>query len=254
LYLKEITVPIPFEQGSIVVRNEKRVEFEIARSYSSEIKNNRVKRCTIGKIDPFFPGRMFPNEKYFELIENDVPEEVRDAFLRKCERRREIAALKKDPEAMMREVANGLKILKEKGMETRNKIYAEQENIERNNEGEGDESMANNNESNEKVWFISDERDLDYLMRVFRDLYDMMEGYAEKNPGGVVDEFKVEMFNSILEDLKGVLPDHQIIQCLDLLQKPEWKEDEDGDVVLVGATNSDAMMLLAWYKNALGTL
>ena len=114
--------------------------------------------------------------------------------------------------------------------------------------------MENNDESNEKVWFISDERDLDYLMRVFRDLYDMMEGYAEKNPGGVVGEFKVEMFNSILEDLKGVLPDHQIIQCLDLLQKPEWKEDEDGDVVLVGATNSDAVMLLAWYKNALGTL
>ena len=114
--------------------------------------------------------------------------------------------------------------------------------------------MENNNESNEKVWFISDERDLDYLMRVFRDLYTMMEGYAEKNPGGVMDEFKVEMFNSILEDLKGVLPDHQIIQCLDLLQKPEWKESDDGNTVLVGATNSDAVMLLTWYKNALGAV
>ena len=253
--MKEITVPIPFDQGSIVVRNEKRVEFEIARSYSSEIKNNRVKRCTIGKIDPFFPGRMFPNEKYYELIQNDVPEEVRDAFLRKCERRREIAALKKDPEAMMREVAKGLQILKEKGKEIRRQTCGEEdESMAYNNESGEDQSMENNNESNEKVWFITDERDLDYLMRVFRDLYDMMEGYAEKNPGGVVDEFKVEMFNSILEDLKGVLPDHQIIQCLDLLQKPEWKEDDDGDVMLVGATNSDTVMLLTWYKNALGAV
>jgi len=69
-----------------------------------------------------------------------------------------------------------------------------------------------------------------------------------------MDEFKVEMFNSILEDLKGVLPDHQIIQCLDLLQKPEWKESDDGNTVLVGATNSDAVMLLTWYKNALGAV
>ena len=89
-------------------------------------------------------------------------------------------------------------------------------------------------------------------MKVFRDLYEMMENYAGKNPGGVVDEYKVKMFNQILTELKKTLPDHQVIQWLELLEEPEWEEDEEThELVLKGATNSDAVMLLAWYKNAL---
>ena len=207
-----------------------------------------MKRRTIGKIDPFFPGRMFPNESYFELIENDVPEEVRETFLMHCRWKRQLAELKKDPEAMMREVTKGLKILKE-----RSKAYMEENvNMEKQNENGHNNDPEKGIEGEGKYWFISDEYDLEYLMKVFRDLYEMMENYAGKNPGGVVDEYKVKMFNQILTELKKTMPDHQVIQWLELLEEPEWEEDEEThELVLKGATNSDAMMLLAWYKNAL---
>ena len=259
MYLKEITVPIPFDKGRVIIRNEKLVLYEIQRTYPSDKKNSRVERRTIGKIDPFFPGRMYPNEAYFELVPNEVPEEIRDGFLRKCEHQRQIAELKKDPEAMMRQVARGLSILKEKGREIAEDDRRKRRSAQDQGKAQGTEEAENmietngNDRSEEKVWFISDYQDLEYLMKVFRDLYDMMEGYAAKNPGGIVDEYKVKMFNRILAELKNTLPDHQIIQGLEILQEPEWQEDEEGNRFLDGQTNSDAVMLLAWYKNGLGT-
>ena len=244
MYLKDITVPIPFDQGHVVVRRGTTVEYEIDRIYCSKSKNSRVQRRTIGRVDPFFPGKMYPNELYFSMIPNNVPAEIRDNFLNKCKRKREIAELKKDPEAMMRQLTQGMKMLKEKGRE-----YALEAQQADNTQEDEDVSSSNGNSGND--WFISDEYDLEYLLKVFRDLYDMMEVYATKNPGGVVDGYKVKMFNKILEELKSTLPDHRIIQCLDLLEEPEWEEDEEGKKVLRGATNSDAVMLLAWYKNAL---
>ena len=81
-YLKELTVPIP-EDRLAVIRKGKSVEYETDRIYSPETKNTRVVRRVIGKVDPVNPGRMFPNEMYFQLFpENEVPEEVRDEFLR----------------------------------------------------------------------------------------------------------------------------------------------------------------------------
>ena len=84
-YLKTVTVPIPFEDKLVVIRKGVRVEYEIDRIYLPEEQNTRVKRKVIGKVDPVQPGRMFPNEFYFELFpENEVPEEVREEFLRAC--------------------------------------------------------------------------------------------------------------------------------------------------------------------------
>ena len=90
--LKEMTVPIP-EDGSVVIRNGKRVEYQLERVYSPETKDSRVKRQAIGKVDPMQEGRMFPNEAYFELFpDNEVPEDVRDEFLRECAIKRQAAA------------------------------------------------------------------------------------------------------------------------------------------------------------------
>ena len=115
MYLKEITVPIPFEQGKIVIRNEKTVQMELDREYSSETQNSRVRRRTIGKVVPLFADRMYPNENYFALVPNTVPREIRDPFLMRCAKKKEITELKKDPAAMQRRVSNGVLYLKEKG-------------------------------------------------------------------------------------------------------------------------------------------
>ena len=81
-YMKEMTVPIP-DDRRVVIRREKTVEYEIDRSISEEKGDTRVTRRVIGKMDPVNPGRMYPNEMYFQLFpENEVPEEVRDEFLR----------------------------------------------------------------------------------------------------------------------------------------------------------------------------
>ena len=87
-YLKTITVPIP-EDKLVVIRKGERVEYEIDRIYLPEEQNTRVKRKVIGRVDPVQPGRMFPNEAYFQLFpENEVPEEIREEFLRECEIKR----------------------------------------------------------------------------------------------------------------------------------------------------------------------
>ena len=124
MILKDYAVNSPFDLGGIVVKREKWVEMETERTYPEGKKGSRVKRVTIGQVVPLFPGKMYPNENYFSLVvPNSVPEEIRDDFLRRCERKRELAELKKDPERMMRQVEAGIRFLKEEGR----KIKMEQE-------------------------------------------------------------------------------------------------------------------------------
>ena len=232
MFLKEYMVDIPFNTEKVVIRREKSVTIEVARTYSSETQNSRVKRVTIGQVVPLFPGKMYPNESYFSLVvPNSVPEDVRDDFLCRCERQRELAELKKDPERMMRQVEAGILFLKEEGR----KIKMEQGKALENPEaGDGQE---------EKFWFITDAHELEYVMKVFGDLYDLMEVYASRNPKDTLDAYKAVMFNRILEELKLTMPEHRILQGLEMIAAP----GEDGK----GMTYSDALMLLTWYKNCL---
>ena len=93
-YLKEMTVAIP-KDALTIIRKGKRVEYETDRVYLPEEMNTRVKRRTIGKVDPVNPERMFPNEAYFELFpENEVPKEIRDEFLRDCAFRRALRGMR----------------------------------------------------------------------------------------------------------------------------------------------------------------
>ena len=111
-YLKTVTVPIPFEDKLVVIRKGVRVEYEIDRIYLPEEQNTRVKRKVIGKVDPVQPGRMFPNEFYFELFpENEVPEEVREEVLRECAIKRQMSVVRKNPEEVIDGVVKGLEIL-----------------------------------------------------------------------------------------------------------------------------------------------
>ena len=108
-YLMTVTVPIPTENRLVVIRKGERVEYELDRSYSTEEKNTRVKRRVIGKVDPVQPGRMFPNELYFELFpDNEVPEEIRDEFLRDCAIKRDMGVIRQNPEEIVDRVVKGL--------------------------------------------------------------------------------------------------------------------------------------------------
>ena len=239
MILKDYAVNIPFDLGGIVVKREKWVEMETERTYPEGKKGSRVKRMTIGQVVPLFPGKMYPNENYFSLVvPNSVPEDVRDDFLCRCERQRELAELKKDPERMMRQVENGIRFLKEEGR----KIKMEQKQQDYGPEIM-DASETVQTEESEKFWFITDAHELEYVMKVFGDLYNLMEIYASRNPKDTLDGYKAAMFNRILEELKLTMPEHRILQGLETIAAP----GEDGK----GMTYSDALMLLTWYKNCL---
>ena len=98
-------------------------------------------------------------------------------------------------------------------------------------------------EESEKFWFITDAHELEYVMKVFGDLYNLMEVYASRNPKDTLDAYKAVMFNRILEELKLTMPEHRILQGLETIAAP----GEDGK----GMTYSDTLMLLTWYKNCL---
>ena len=89
-------------------------------------------------------------------------------------------------------------------------------------------------------------------MKVFSSLYLQTESYCGRHPDNVMTLFKVRMFNRILEELKAGLPDHQILQDLELIEEPKTEKDAEGNVTCSGLTNSDVLMLLTWYRDALG--
>ena len=106
--------------------------------------------------------------------------------------------------------------------------------------------MENKEEQKEEqFWFITNAHDLEYVMKVFGDLYNLMEVYTTRNPNHILAAYKVELFNKILEELKLTMPEHRILQQLELIRGPGEESEEPG------MTNSDVLMLLTFYKNCL---
>lgn len=226
-YLSSWTVDVPHDEH-MVIRKEKTVEYELERVYSPETKDTRVKRCVIGKIDPSNRSRMYPNENYFRLFpENNVPEQVRDAFLRKCEFSREKEKVKKDPDAMAQMVAEGMKMLLKENR--------------KNGENKEEISGAEKNLT-----------DFMIVREMFDKLYYYMDMLAEKNPNGVVNAFKVRKINEVLEEFRAYVQDGEMKKYLQLLEEPVEETDENGNKTLTGMTYSDAMVLLKWYKSMPG--
>ena len=181
--LKEMTVPIP-EGGSVVIRNGKRVEYQLERIYSPETKDSRVKRQVIGKVDPVQPGRMFPNEFYFELFpDNEVPEDVREEFLRECAIKRQMHVIRQSPEEIVDNVVKGLSELR---------VESEEWRVEKN---------------------------YTMLRRVFDEVYYAVEELAGKYPNEVIVPFKVERINEVLEALRGSIDDEKIKPFLRLIEE-----------------------------------
>ena len=236
-YLKELTVPIP-EDRLAVIRKGKSVEYETDRIYSPETKNTRVVRRVIGKVDPVNPGRMFPNETYFQLFpENEVPEEVRDEFLRGCGIKRQMQTIRRNPEEIIEGVVNGLSELRVSNA--------------------GDGSLVPHSCNCEKpspcstrAPFGSNEKSsLSYVLlrRLFDDIYYAIEELASKYPNEVMAPYKVKQINEVLEKIRGNVQDEGIRPYLRLIEEPE-EAGEDGKSAWKGLTYSDILMMLKWYK------
>ena len=226
-YLSSWTVDVPRDEYT-VIRKGKTVEYEIGRTYSPETQDTRVKRCVIGKIEPSNRAKMYPNENYFRLFpENNVPEPIRDSFLRKCEFTREKEKIRKDPDEMARMVAEGMKMLLKEN---------------RKNGGNGEEiSGAEKNLT-----------DFMIIREMFDKLYYYMDMLAEKNPNDVVNAFKVRRINEVLEEFRAFVQDGEMKKYLQMLEEPVEEMDEKGNKTLTGMTYSDAMVLLKWYKSMPG--
>ena len=210
-YLRSYSVPIPFDKGPVIIRDEKTIEYQVERDYSLGRNHSRVRRKVIGKVDQGHPGMMFPNESYFELIpENPVPLEIREAFLNECRRRREIEEVKRNPDRLAQSIAEGLEKLRT-GMNAgaENRRYA-------------------------------------LARSVFDQMYSSMMDLAEKRPNEVVDKEKVGMINDVLEVLRENLKGEELEEYLTVIQEPE--PDENDENVLTGLTYSDVFMKLQWYK------
>ena len=228
-YMKEMTVPIP-DDRRVVIRREKTVEYEIDRNRSEDKGDTRVTRRVIGKVDPVNLGRMFPNEMYFQLFpENEVPEEVRDEFLRGCEIKRRMQEIRRSPEEIIEGVVNGLSEL----------------GCGRN---VGDGSLVPHSCNCEKPSPCS-EKSLSYVLlrRLFDDIYYAIEELASKYPNEVIAPFKVKQINEVLEEIRKNVDDKGILPYLRLIEEPE-ETGEDGKSVLKGLTYSDILLMLKWYK------
>ena len=230
-FLKEMTVAIP---EKAIIRNEKRVEYELERTYSSDTKDSRVVRRMIGKVDPVNPGRMFPNEMYFQLFpENEVPEEVRDEFLRGCEIKRQMQEIRRSPDEIVDRVINGLSELRDDGR----------------NVGDGSESEGFPVALRTSFGF-HEKSSLNYviLRRLFDDVYYAIEELASKYPNEVIVPFKVKQINEVLKEIRKNVDDEGILQYLRLVEEPEEMVDKEGKSVWKGLSYSDVLLMLKWYK------
>ena len=235
-YLKELTVPIP-EDKLVVIRKGKSVEYETDRIYSPETKNTRVVRRVIGRVDPVNPGRMFPNETYFQLFpENKVPAEVRDEFLRGCEIKRQMQTIRRNPEEIIEGVVNGLN---EMGGFPQGNAHAPRP----------DSGSRTARVSAQTPFGSHNIGSLNYviLRRLFDDVYYSVEELASKYPNEVIAPFKVKQINEVLEEIRKNVDDEGIRPYLRLVEEPEIAE-ENGSTMIKGLTYSDVLMMLKWYK------
>ena len=231
-YLKEMTVPIPQNDGRVVIRRGKTVEYELDRTYSQETQDIRVTRRVIGKVDPVNPGRMFPNEMYFQLFpENEVPEEVRDEFLRGCKIKRQMNAVRSDPDRVIEGVINGMSELRDSGR----------------NVGDGSVVPHSWNEQNRP---LVPPNSLNYviLRRLFDEVYFAIEELASKYPNEVIVPFKVKQINEVLKEIRKNVYDEGILQYLRLVEEPEEMVDKEGKSVWTGLSYSDILLMLKWYR------
>jgi len=225
-YLREWTVPIPWDQGNIVIRKGDTVEYQLDRTYEPEDKSTRVQRKVIGKVDPVQAGRMFPNEAYFELFpDNEVPVDVRDEFLRECAIKRQMKVIRQNPEEIVDQIVMGMEQMRNDTSSGLRPPAWAAARTPTENEHTGSFSGR----------FVPPQGEgYAVLRRVFDEIYYAIEELAGRFPNEVVVPFKVERINEVLSSLRDSIEDEKMKPFLRLIEE--------------GLTYSDVMLLLKWYK------
>lgn len=95
-----------------------------------------------------------------------------------------------------------------------------------------------------------DREQFDMLRDLFNEMYAEINEMKKKKPDGVVNAFKVERVNRVLQPLYDMMKDEPYISYLEIV--PEPTEEKAGrSTVEAGLTYSDVMLILSQYKGAL---
>ena len=83
---------------------------------------------------------------------------------------------------------------------------------------------------------------------MFDEVYYAVEELAGKFPDAVMDGYKVQRINEVLEKLRDSLEESKRHKYLRLIDEPKEETDKDGNVVRTGLTYSDILLMMKWYK------
>jgi len=86
----------------------------------------------------------------------------------------------------------------------------------------------------------------------FEQMYYEFQYQGRKQPNTVLNQYKVESLNQVLEPLRDMMKDEPAGKYLELIPLPVEKETEDGGRIMYGMTYSDVMMVLTKYRCAEG--
>jgi hypothetical protein len=110
-------------------------------------------------------------------------------------------------------------------------------------------------DENEKEMLVEfqEEREKGLMIRdFFEQIYYEFQFQSRRQPNTVLNGFKVQRLNRILEPLRDMMQAEPAGEYLELIPEPYEEETEEGKTVMVGMTYSDVMMILTQYRCAEG--
>ena len=156
----------------------------------------------------------------------------------------------KEAEAYVEQLAEEIRREEEakngQGTEKRDGEAAEDEDWDeeelRQKETEMNETYAGMNREKERVTI---------LKLILRGVHESIRIQARKRPDDIVNSYKAETMNSLLEEAKGYYAGTGYGDLLKLIPKPVEKVLKDGSVLMSGLTYSDVDVLLSHYDTIL---
>ena len=106
-------------------------------------------------------------------------------------------------------------------------------------------------DENDKEMLVEfqEEREKGLMIRdFFEQIYYEFQFQSRRQPNTVLNGFKVQRLNRILEPLRDMMQAEPAGEYLELIPEPYEEETEEGKTVIVGMTYSDVMMILTQYR------
>ena len=156
----------------------------------------------------------------------------------------------KEAEAYVEQLAEEIRREEEakngQGTEKRDREAEEDEDWDeeelRQKETEMNETFAGMNREKERITI---------LKLILRGVHESIRMQARKRPDDIVNSYKAETMNSLLEEAKGYYAGTGYGDLLKLIPKPIEKVLKDGSVLMSGLTYSDVDVLLSHYDTIL---